>query len=359
MGDDAVRIGVLWRGEPGSAPAPGERVRLYRVFEELEKLGAVPDAVLFVEEVAGEVRDKLLQLDGVLVWVDPLGGGRDRSVLDALLREVASEGVWVSAHPDVILGMGTKDVLVTTREMEWGTDAHLYATAEEMRAAFPARLRSGPRVLKRLRGNGGEGVWKVSQLAGGGAGDEVEVLHAARASRVERMSLDEFMGRCAPYFESSGSVIDQAYQERLGEGMIRCYQVRDRVAGFGHQYVTALLPPPEGTDQTPLPPPRLYYGPDKPEFQDLKRRLESGRIAEMQRLCGVATEELPAIWDADFLLGPKTASGEDTYVLCEINISSVFPVPDETFAPMAEVAVKAALAARERRTAERVGRHGD
>jgi hypothetical protein len=108
-----------------------------------------------------------------------------------------------------------------------------------------------------------------------------------------------------------------------------------------------------------LPTPRLYYGPDKPEFQDLKRRLESGWIAEMQRLCGVATEELPAIWDADFLLGPKTASGEDTYVLCEINISSVFPVPDETFAPMAEVAVKAALAARARRVAERIGRHGD
>jgi hypothetical protein len=35
------------------------------------------------------------------------------------------------------------------------------------------------------------------------------------------------------------------------------------------------------------------------------------------------------IWDADFLLGARTAAGQDRYVLCEINASSVFPLPDE------------------------------
>jgi len=33
---------------------------------------------------------------------------------------------------------------------------------------------------------------------------------------------------------------------------------------------------------------------------------------------------VPIIWDADFLYGPRTASAEDTYVLREINVSSVF-----------------------------------
>jgi hypothetical protein len=28
-------------------------------------------------------------------------------------------------------------------------------------------------------------------------------------------------------------------------------------------------------------------------------------------------------------MGPRTASGEDTYVLCEINVSSVFPFPEQ------------------------------
>jgi len=35
------------------------------------------------------------------------------------------------------------------------------------------------------------------------------------------------------------------------------------------------------------------------------------------------------IWDADFLYGPRTGTGEDSYVLCEINVSSVFGIPDE------------------------------
>ena len=46
---------------------------------------------------------------------------------------------------------------------------------------------------------------------------------------------------------------------------------------------------------------------------------------------------LPIVWDADFLYGPRTASGEDTYVLCEINVSSVFPIPDQVPAEIARL----------------------
>ncbi len=52
---------------------------------------------------------------------------------------------------------------------------------------------------------------------------------------------------------------------------------------------------------------------------------------------GLTREDLPVIWDADFLLGPRTRTGDDTYVLCEINISAVWPFP-----PMAAPAVAAA-----------------
>jgi hypothetical protein len=44
---------------------------------------------------------------------------------------------------------------------------------------------------------------------------------------------------------------------------------------------------------------------------------------------GIDTTSLPTIRDADFLYGPRTASGEDSYVLCEINVSSVFAIPDQ------------------------------
>ena len=41
------------------------------------------------------------------------------------------------------------------------------------------------------------------------------------------------------------------------------------------------------------------------------------------------------IWDADFMLGPPGNDGTDSYVLGEINVSSVFPVPDEAPAQIA------------------------
>ncbi len=50
---------------------------------------------------------------------------------------------------------------------------------------------------------------------------------------------------------------------------------------------------------------------------------------------GIEEAALPIIWDADFLFGPTDASGEDTYVLCEINVSCVFAIPDEAPAEIA------------------------
>src|SRR5262249_7203246 len=151
--------------------------------------------------------------------------GRTRGALDTLLRDVAARGPWVSAHPDVILKMGVKEVLYRTRHLGWGTDTHLYRTAAEFGASFPFRLQSsGPRVLKQNRGNGGQGVWKVelvSDRAGGAS--IVRVLHAQRGSVPEDLRLQEFLARCEPYFASGGCIVDQPFQPRLPDGMIRCY----------------------------------------------------------------------------------------------------------------------------------------
>ncbi|MEZ4503234.1 MAG: Cj0069 family protein [Dehalococcoidia bacterium] len=352
--DDAVRVAVLWRGD-ARAPVPllAER-RHVRIFEELTKLGASAEPIVFADDAVDAVREQLLSMDGVLVWVDPIMGGVDRTVLDGLLREVAAADVFVSAHPDVILKMGTKQVLVDTRDMAWGGDTYLYRAEEELRAGLPARLREGrPRVLKQHRGNGGDGVWKV-ELARDASTDgdaSVRVLHALRGATVEEMSLETWFERCGPYLEGTGCLVDQPYAERLDEGMTRVYLSQDRVVGFGHQFVTALTPPPPGEAGPPAPPPRIYFGPSKLEFQPLKALLEGGWVAEMQRVLGIEREALPAIWDADFLLGPRAADGTDTYLLCEINVSSVFPIPDEACAPLAATAVELARAAREHRTA--------
>src|SRR5258706_1701641 len=157
---------------------------------------------------ADAVRDQLLAVDGVLVWVDPIHQGKTRAALDPLLRAIALQGPWVSAHPDVILKMGVKDVLYRTRHLGWGADTHRYDSAESFRAEFPSRLQTaGTRVRKQNGGNGGKGFGKVEALHH--AGGMVRVLHAQRGSQPEEMPLDTFMVRCEPYFGWGGCIIDQ------------------------------------------------------------------------------------------------------------------------------------------------------
>ena len=150
------------------------------------------------------------------------------------------------------------------------------------------------------------------------------------------MRLTAFAERCRAYFAADGGMIDQAYQPRLRDGMVRCYLVRDRVAGFGEQLVNLLHPaaPGAGSNEAPAPGPRLYFPPTRPDFRALKDRLERHWVDELCAIVGLEKSALPALWDADFLYGPKDAAGNDTYVLCEINVSSVYPFPPSALAPL-------------------------
>lgn len=335
-------VAILWRGDRQTRETVTlSNNRLHRIFEELAAAGIYAEPCIYDEDMAGDVRSQLLTVDGVLVWVDPIANGKNRRILDDLLRSLAGEDVWVSAHPDVILKMGTKQVLYDTRHLGWGSDVRLYRTSAAFREMFPACLRTcGPRVLKQYRGNGGNGVWKIELLAQSSAGTEtVRVLHALRGSMPEDMSLDALLARCEAYFADDGLIVDQPYQARLPEGMIRCYMAADKVAGFGHQLIRALIPPPPEGPNSPQaqPGPRIMHGPNAAEFQALRRKMESEWVPQMMQALHIDPDSLPIIWDADFLYGPRDSSGADTYVLCEINVSSVFPIPDEAPAAIANL----------------------
>ena len=330
-------VAILSRGDAAARrDTTAQNSRFVRVFEALAAVGIEARPVIYDEIFADAVRDQLLAVDGVLVWVDPIHQGKTREALDPLLRDVAAQGPWVSAHPDVILKMGVKDVLYRTRHLGWGADTHRYNSAAAFRAEFPARLQAnGPRVLKQNRGNGGQGVWKVEALPNADA--MVRVLHAQRGSLPEDMPLDAFLARCEPYFGWGGCVIDQAFQPRLPDGMIRCYMSGAKVAGFGHQLIKALIPPPpEGPDAPEAQPgPRIMHGADASQFQALRRSMEDEWTPQLMDTLGIDEPSLPVIWDADFLYGPRDAAGTDTYVLCEINASSCFAIPDDAPAAIA------------------------
>jgi uncharacterized protein DUF6815 len=331
-------IAILSRGDAATRrDATAQNSRFVRVFEALAAVGIETHPAIYDESFADAVRDQLLAVDGVLVWVDPIHQGKTRAELDALLCEVASRGPWVSAHPNVILKMGVKEVLHRTRHMGWGADTHRYDTAAAFRDEFPSRLRiDGPRVLKQNRGNGGQGVWKVEALPHAVAA--VRVLHAQRGSLPEDLPLEAFIARCEPYFGWGGCIIDQPFQPRLPDGMIRCYMSGSKVAGFGHQLIKALIPPPPAGPDSPAaqPGPRIMYGPDAPLFQTLRRLMEDEWTPQMMNTLGIDEPSLPVIWDADFLYGPRDAAGADTYVLCEINASSCFAIPEAAPAAIAQ-----------------------
>src|SRR5439155_23850721 len=85
------------------------------------------------------------------------------------------------------------------------------------------------------------------------------------------------------------------------------------------------------------PGPGIMHPPQAPAFQALRAKMEGEWVPAMQRLLAIETADLPALWDADFLYGPKTTAGEDSYVLCEINVSAVAPYPDSAPAKVAAI----------------------
>jgi hypothetical protein len=338
------KVAVLWRGDAQARlESRPETSRLRAVFEALESQGIAAEPAVYSDDLIDEVRGQLLQVDGVLVWVDPISAGLRRKALDLLLREVAAEGVFVSTHPEVIEKIGVKEVLYRTRELGWGTDTQLYETMAAFEAQFPGRVAAGPRVLKQNRGNGGVGVWKV-EAAGG---ETVRVQEARREAEPHLTPLAAFMALRRDDFAEGGRLIDQPFQRRHLDGMVRCYMSGERVVGFGHQLVRALAPPEAGPAGA-----RLYSGPDDARFQRLRGLMEGDWTPAMTRRLDIDPAALPVIWDADFLLGPKTPEGEDSYVLCEINASSVFPIPDEAPAELAKTLRQRLVAAREQRAAD-------
>jgi len=326
------RLAILYPGDRDARDRSDRRAsRFAALFDAFAQAGIAVEPAVYHDDFCDEVEAQLSGQRGVLVWHNPIEGGRTRARLDAMLERISAQGVFVSAHPDTIMRMGTKDVLVDVRDLPFGTDAHRVDSIAQLMAELPQRLAHGPRVLKQHRGHSGIGVYRIAQ----GHADNFEIQHAQRGAIEERGPFDLVVQRLAPYFSDGGHMVDQAWQPRLAEGMVRAYMVRDRVAGFGHQAINALYAAAAGAPAV-QPGPRLYSGPQDPRFQRLRRRLEEEWIGLLIERLAIARERLPILWDADFLLGEVRDRAQDRYVLCEINVSSVAPYPESATSAIVE-----------------------
>ncbi len=324
--DGRPKLALMWRGDIHRLGQPtNHAARLEPLMSALALAGVDTAPLVYFDSDSAAARRTLLQSDGVMVWINPVQNGEDRSKVDALLRDVASAGVWVSAHPETILRMGTKEVLFRTRDLGWGSDTDLYGSFDDFSLRFPARLSGGgARVLKPLRGNDGQGVLKVDLRTG-----QKRMVRIQRAADdgVEDMALDAFLERMRPDFAGGAPLIDQAFQANVGGGMVRCYMSLDRVVGFSEQA-------PRQEDGSGVAPfgmnsAKMMHGAEAETFRTLRALMEQEWTPAMALILGLAAADLPALWDADFLYrAPHDTRGESEHVLCEINVSSVLPFPD-------------------------------
>ncbi len=343
-----ARIGIVYYGDPEARrTARLAESRFGGIAAALEQAGAEATPAIYSDDFAEDFAKSSSELDGLLVWVNPImPDNHDRTKFDSVLRDLSKRGVMVSTHPDMIMKMGTKQVLFDTKDTSFGSDVLVYRTYAELRRELPRSLERGKsRVLKQYRGHSGGGIYKVQLFDSTPqwtAETLVRIRHAERGNYEQTATLEDVFELFEQYFEGDGRMIDQAYQDRLVDGMTRCYMVVDKVEGFGHQEINALYPPSPGAnpEDAPQPGPRLYHAADTPRFEALKRQMEDVFLPELLSTLNIARDELPLLWDADFLLGPRDEQYNDTYVLCEINVSSVSPFPPSAEEPLAKATVQ-------------------
>jgi hypothetical protein len=120
------------------------------------------------------------------------------------------------------------------------------------------------------------------------------------------------MTRCEPYFRYSGGegrLVDQPFQPRIADGLVRCYLVQREVVGFCSQYPAENVAPDRVLG---LPAAKTMFAIDDPQFARLRSRMETEWLPQLQAQLGIDDASLPLLWDADFLYGPPTEAGADS-----------------------------------------------
>jgi hypothetical protein len=314
-------IALMIFGEPGSPRNALTEEKYKKLAVHFKEKGFDVDSVLYHDSVAAKLAKELTRYKALLVWVNPVEQGHDRKILDALLSDLAARGCFVSAHPDTILKLGTKEILYRIKDTEFGGDVKQYHSFEDFKQNFFSSTASpGIRVLKPYRGNGGNGILKID--ATNYKDNKVGVTHAKNGNEERILAVNDFFREFESYFKVNDILIDQEWNQNIINGMVRCYLTGAKVSGFGYQEINALYP-------KKLPSQRYYFSEDCGLFGDLKEVMENDWVSRLQQLTGVENDKLPVLWDADFFINNvNTENTRQKYSLCEINTSSVSPFPE-------------------------------
>ncbi|WP_338751213.1 Cj0069 family protein [Bacillus sp. FJAT-52991] len=314
---------VIFEVVGGTDKGPnGYRPDTMPIVKSIEKRGWTAEVIFYSHEKKDEILKHVSDTaDAYLSRINP-GNLTDEANYFDMLRKLYDNGVKEMPHPDVMIHLGAKDVLVKLRDTDLvPDDTFAYYDIETFKNSFPKTLLYGERVLKQNRGSTGEGIWRV-QLVDQLIDVEAIPLTAkvkcteAKDNHVEYHKLGDFLTFCEQYIKGdNGMLIDMPFLPRIKEGEIRLLMLHRTPVNVVHKkpanqkdaFSTTLF---SGAQY------RYDATSDWPDLVDLF-------ISNLSTITNkLGNLDLPLIWTADFMLDTDKR-GNDVYILGEMNCSCV------------------------------------
>ena len=294
------------------------------IIDSLTSRGWTSEIIFYRDEDRGEIYRHACEKAGAYISRVNPGNLRDETGYFQMLRELVRAGVAALPHPDAMINYGAKNCVEKLKGTELvPRDVRCYYDFETFKAEFPRSLAHGVRVAKQNRGSTGEGIWRVEVLDELPANATAAPLEAmvkcteAKDNHVEEMPLGEFIDFCVQYLDGDGGMIlDMPFLERIKEGEIRVFMLRNKVVNIVHKKPAD---DPDAFSATLFS--GAVYSYERPDqWPDLVKIVQKNVPVIRDRLGGY---DLPLIWTIDFILDTNERNGEDCYVLGEINASCV------------------------------------
>ena len=292
------------------------------IIDSLTTRGWTSEIIFYADEDRGEIYRYVLEKAGAYISRVNPGNLQDETGYFQMLRELVNHGIQGLPHPDAMVKYGAKNAVEKLKGTDLvPKDVYTYYDFEKFKTSFPKTLAKNVRVLKQNRGSTGEGIWRVEVLSdfkGKSVPLDAKVkCTEAKDNHVEEWVLGDFIDFCIQYLDGpSGMLLDMPFLERIKEGEIRVFMLRGKAVNVVHKK------PAEGADSFSA---TLFsgakYRDDPPsKWPDLVSLVEGSIPLIRERL---GNYDIPLIWTADFILDTDPKTGEDKYVLGEINASCV------------------------------------
>lgn len=297
------------------------------IIDALIQRGWTAEVVFYRDEDRGEIYRYTIENAGAYVSRVNPGNLKDETGFFQMLRELVNQGVVGLPHPDAMINYGAKNAVEKLKGSEIvPEDVQCYYDFDTFKSEFPRSLTGGVRVVKQNRGSTGEGIWRVEVAADQ---DEPPVVDGevrleakvkcteAKDNHVEYFTLGDFIDFCVQYLEGEGGMLlDMPFLERIKEGEIRVFMLRKKVVNIVHKKP---IDAPDAFSATLFSGAKYSY--ESPEQWPELVQIVNRNVPLIQSRLG--NFDVPLIWTIDFILDTDRQTGQDKYVLGEINASCV------------------------------------